>query len=245
MISKTFLQSIISKYYMEGLIESVKWIVNDNNLYINCVSPNKNLVGNIHVKNFNLMDSEFGIYDTTKLNKLISVINKDLDINLNKVGKTYTKLLLSDSQFSINYSLANLKMIDKIPDIEEPNYDIEINLENDDIISMIRAKTALIDANTVIIQPHINEQGENHIEMIFGNNDEYSNKISYYLTQIISNTPKHYKVNYNSDVIKSVMNANKESSRAKMYINLEGLMKIEFDNGEIKSKYFIIQEESY
>lgn len=245
MISKTFLQSIISKYYMEGLIESTKWIVKDNKLYINFLSPNKNLVGNIKVNNFTLIDSEFGIYDTTKLNKLISVINKDLNIEILKSGKTYTKLILSDNQFSINYSLASLSLIDKVPEIEEPEYDIELNLENDDIISIIRAKTALIDANVVSIQPFTTFQGDGHIELIFGNNDDYSNKISYYLTQIIKNTPEHYKVIYNSDLLKGIMNANKEASRAKLYLSLNGIMKIEFDNGEIKSKYFIIQEESY
>ena len=72
MLNKLLLSSIISKYHLGGTIESVAWKIKNQQLEINFISPNKNLVGNINVSNFPLGDSTFGIYDTTKFEKMIS-----------------------------------------------------------------------------------------------------------------------------------------------------------------------------
>ena len=40
MINKILLQSILNKYHL-GVNQSVKWVINDNNLEINFVSPTK------------------------------------------------------------------------------------------------------------------------------------------------------------------------------------------------------------
>jgi hypothetical protein len=244
MIEKSYLQSIISKYYLEGLIDSAKWVIKDNQLVIEFISPNKNLVGKTIVDNFILVDSELGIFDTTKLNKLISITNKSIQLDLVKHGKKCSKLLLSDNQFNINYSLADIMLINKAPQVEEPKYDIEAILENDDIVAMVRAKTALVDTNTIIIQSNETIDGNPQLEFTFGNNDEYSNKISYCVSHLTKNSfNKSYKISYDSELFKLIMNANKEISRGKLYISLEGLMKLEFENNNIKSTYFLIQKE--
>jgi len=246
MIAKTYLQSIISKYYMEGLIDSTKWIIKDNQLIIDFISPNKNLVGKIVVDNFIFVDAELGVFDTTKLNKLISITNRDIQLEAIKAGKKCTKLILSDNQFTISYTLADTMLISKAPQVEEPEYEIEALLENDDILAMIRAKTALTDVNTLIIQPYETIDGKSQLEFIFGNNDEYSNKISYYISQLTKNeVNKTYKISYDLELLKLIMNANKEISRGKLYISLSGIIKLEFENNDIKSTYFLIQNESY
>lgn len=246
MIAKTYLQSIISKYYMENLIDSTKWVIKDNQLTIDFISPNKNLVGKIVVDNFIFTDAEFGVYDTTKLNKLISITGKDIHLEAAKVGRKCTKLIISDNHFNVIYTLADTMLISKVPQVEEPKYEIEAILENDDILAIIRAKTALVDTNVVYIQPYETIDGKNQLEFVFGNNDEFSNKISYYISQISkNNSPQPYKVSYDSEILKLVMNANKEISRGKLYLSLNGLMKLEFENNNIKSTYFLIQNESH
>jgi hypothetical protein len=246
MITKTHLQSIISKYYMEGLIDSTKWIIKDNQLIIDFISPNKNLVGKIVVDNFIFVDSELGIFDTTKLNKLIAITSKDIQLEAVKAGKKCTKLILSDNQFTVSYTLADTMLISKVPQVEEPEYEVEAMLENDDIVAMIKAKTALADVNTVSIQSYETIDGKAQLEFVFGNNDEYSNKISYYISQLTKNeATKNYKVSYDSELLKLIMNANKEISRGKLYLSLNGIIKLEFENNDIKSTYFLIQNESY
>ena len=246
MITKTYLQSIISKYYMEGLIDSVKWVIKDNQLSINFISPNKNLVGNVTISNFNFRDAELGIFDTTKLNKLLAITSKDLKLETIKSGKTFTKLIISDNQFTVNYSLADTMLISKVPQVEEPDYEIEASLSNDDLMAIIKAKTALTDIETVNIKPHSSIEGNQHLELTFGNNDDYSNKISYYIQQISKyNVHKNFNIFYNSELLKLVMNANKEVSRGKLFLSLNGLIKLEFENNDIKSTYFLVQNESH
>ena len=77
MIAKSLLSSIISKYYL-GTNESVKWVVNNNNLEINFISPSKDVIGNVLCKDFQLEDSTLAIYDTIKLNNLISICHCNL-----------------------------------------------------------------------------------------------------------------------------------------------------------------------
>ena len=74
MINKNVLQSIIAKYYLNGLNNQVKWRIKDNTLTI--YAGDKGRVCKVVLKDFNFEDSELGIFDTNKLNKLISKINK-------------------------------------------------------------------------------------------------------------------------------------------------------------------------
>lgn len=246
MITKTHLQSIISKYYMEGLIDSAKWTIKDNQLSINFISPNKNLVGNVTVSNFDFRDADLGIFDTTKLNKLIAITSKNLQLETVKSGKTFTKLIISDNQFTVNYSLADTMLISKVPQVDEPNYEIEASLSNDDLMAIIKAKTALVDVETVNIKSYSSIEGNQQLELVFGNSDDYSNKISYYIQQISKyEAHRDFNIFYNSELLKLVMNANKEVSRGKLFLSLSGLIKLEFENDDIKSTYFLVQNESH
>jgi hypothetical protein len=231
---------------MEGLIDSAKWIIKDNQLSVNFISPNKNLVGNVTVSNFDFRDAELGIFDTTKLNKLLAITSKDLQIETVKAGKTFTKLLISDNQFNVNYSLADTMLISKVPQVDEPDYEIEASLNNDDLMAIIKAKTALVDVETVNFKSYSSIEGKPQLELVFGNNDDYSNKISYYIQQITKyDIHRDFSIFYNSEILKSIMNANKEVSRGKLFLSLNGLIKLEFENNDIKSTYFLVQNESH
>lgn len=52
MISKHDLQSVIGKYHLNGLVESVKWTIEDNALNIDFQSPNKDMIGHVNHTNF-------------------------------------------------------------------------------------------------------------------------------------------------------------------------------------------------
>jgi hypothetical protein len=90
MINKSELQSIISKYYLGGLIESVRWVTNDKHLNISFDSPNREMKGTITHKDFPLDDSEIGIADTNKLTKLLAITSGLIQIRLESTHKVYT-----------------------------------------------------------------------------------------------------------------------------------------------------------
>ena len=72
----------------------------------------------------------------------------------------------------------------------------------------------------------------------------HSNKISYYLSNFIqNNVPSDFKLGFNSELFKEILSVNKDADNAKLCINLEGLMKLEFETESTKSTYYIVSKE--
>ena len=99
MINKLKLVSIINKYYL-GTNESVKWDIKDNSLNIEFMTPSKDVIGNLTCNDFELEDSKLAIYDTKKLQNLISICSGDLLLEFEKTKEIYTKLNISDLNFN-------------------------------------------------------------------------------------------------------------------------------------------------
>jgi hypothetical protein len=245
MINKLDLQSIISKYYLNSMNEAVRWDIQDNKLTIKFTAPDKTMIGIVTCDKFELEDSSIGISNTTQLNKLLNITNGYLDLTYQKHHKLISKLIIADNQFTLNYALADTMIIPKAGEyIGDDQYNIKANLDNESINAIVKAKSALADTDTVVFKPFINDDGDLQLEMLFGGNIEYSNKVSFYLPDITThNLPVDFKVHYNSNLIREIMYCNKDVANCVMGINLEGIMELSFDNGSIKSKYFIVAKE--
>ena len=64
MISKTVLQSVINKYYL-GLNESVKWVIENNSMYVDFMAPTRDVIGKVTCKDFPLEDSKLAKWIVT------------------------------------------------------------------------------------------------------------------------------------------------------------------------------------
>ena len=245
MINKLDLQSIISKYYLNGMNEAVKWEIKDNNLTIKFTAPDRSMVGVVTYEGFELEDSEVGISNTTQLNKLLAITNGYLNLEYFKQHKLITKLIIADNQFTLNYALADTMIIPKAGEyVGDGQYNIEAMLDNESINAIVKAKSALADTDTVVFKPFTNADGDLQLEMLFGGNIEHSNKVSFYLPDIeTNNLPDNFKAHYNSNLIKEIMYCNKDVSSGVMGINLDGVMRLYFDNGNLKSEYFVVAKE--
>ena len=102
MISKSQLTSVISKYYLNGLNNQVKWRIKDKQLTIYAGEAGR--VCKVVLNNFQIEDAEIGVFDTNKLSKLISITNGDLVLTLEKLKAIYTKLHNADENFDLTYS---------------------------------------------------------------------------------------------------------------------------------------------
>lgn len=245
MINKTDLKSVISKYHIGGLVEQVKWEIKDNNLLVKFMSPSKEMLGEVKCSKFPLDDCSFGISNTTQLVKLIDITKDVIQLNTVKVGKICSKLLLADNQFQLNYALADILTIPKTGETNfEESYNIVTTLDSEAINSIIKAQGALTNSETVVIQPSLSADGEHELELTFGGDVEYANKVSFYLPNLTEqNVPPQYKLHYNSELIKEILYCNKDMVSGTLSINLEGLIKLEFQNGIINSTYYLVQKE--
>ena len=245
MISKFELLSVINKYYLNGINEAVKWDIKDKSITIKFTSPTKEMIGEVTHNKFELPDSTVGISNTTQLLKLISTTGGEVMLNYIKNNKIFSKLIISDNKFTINYNLADILTIPKSVNYTGPEeYNLETELNTEIINALIKAKSALPESTTVILTPMLSLDGEFQLELMFGGDIEYANKISYFISNFVQkDLPSQFTLGFGSDLLKEILNVNKEATKAKMSINLEGLMKLEFETENIKSIYYIVKKD--
>ena len=243
MINKVELQSVINKYYLNGLVEAVKWDIKDNNLNIKFTAPTREMIGEISHDNFKLENSSFGISNTSQLLKLINITAGEVLLSFIKSNKIFNKLIIADQQFTVNYSLADILTIPKTGAYNgSSEFEIELELTNEIISALIKAKSALAESTTVVINPYSSLDGDPQLELTFGGDIEYANKVSYYLN-INKNTNQDFELAFNSDLLKEILSCNKDATESKMYVNLEGLIKLEFKTDKTTSTYYIVKKD--
>ena len=241
MISKSQLTSVISKYYLNGLNNQVKWRIKDKILTIYAGEAGR--VCKVVLNNFQIEDAEIGVFDTNKLSKLISITNGDLVLTLEKLKSVYTKLHIADENFDLTYSLADTLILGKNTYYNDPDegYEVELDLSSEDIDHLIKAKNALSDVDNMLITTNVDFDGNNICEIIFGDNTGFSNKISYKMNGNIKDTT--ISIPFNSDIFKDILNANKDQNMGSLKLSKTGILKFNFNSDDIESEYFIARNE--
>lgn len=238
MINKLTLQSVINKYYL-GLNESVKWSISNNNLEINFMTPTKDVIGSVVCEDFELENASLAIYDTKKLQNLISICNGDLLLELEKTNKVFTKLKISDMNFNLNYALSDPLLIDKVGTVNIPDWVVELDLTPEDIENVIKAKSALAGIDNMLVTTTQDLDGNDVVEFVFGDESGHNNKITYQIAGDIKE--QNMKLPFNSDMLKTILQANKDMDGGKLYLSTMGLMRLEFSNNGISSEYFMVR----
>lgn len=240
MISKSKVQNIINKYYLD-LNEQVTWEIKDRELSIDFMSPSKDLIGNITCEDFDLENCSLPIFETKKLASLINICSGDLVLELDKEYEIISKLKISDKDFSLSYSLADSLLIGRTGRVESPDeWDITISLTKEDIRNLVKAKGALLDVDNMLIKSFKTEDQTPVCKFIFGDESGYSNKITYQIPGVM--TDFDIEIPFSSTIFRSILKSNKEADEGHILIFAEGLMKLEFVEEGIKSNYFLVRK---
>jgi hypothetical protein len=241
MIHKNKLLSFISKYYLNGLSNQVKWRIKDGKLLVYAGEAGR--VCRVELDNFPLEDGELGIFDTHKLSKLISITSGELMLSVDKVKSIFTKLYLQDANYTLIYSLADVLILGKNTYYNDPEkWVIELNLTQDDVDHLIKAKNALSDVSNMLITTSTDLDGTPICEFIFGDNTGFSHKITYPIsTGIISISDLNLP--FDSDVFRDILSSNKDQDSCTLKISQDGILKLNFDSTDLKSEYFMARNE--
>ena len=236
-MEKQSLVSIIDKYYLNGIGEKVKWTVKDNTVTIKTFSPTKDMVG-IVTAPFEFPDSEFVIFDTSKFLKLVGICNQFLTMDIQFEGKIATKLLLADSEYNLEYALANLMLAPNVNfTVSEFESDYEFTIDNEFINTWIKAKKAL-NSDTTIIKAYTNEDGEAKVNFTLGEPEGHSNKIQFELP--LSNLAmESTTLKFNADYLKAIFDAN-YGATGNAYVSNDGAMKLDFMTKDFQQSSYII-----
>ena len=165
----------------------------------------------------------------------------DVIINVEKTHKVPTKLQIEDSNFSLQYSLADPFIIQTTPAISEPEYDITFEVNSEFIMRFAKAKGAL-GANTKEIfrmSTAVNDEGNKIVKIILGEPTSHSNKVEF-TTEASFNEMHIGYLSFNSAYVKEILNASKDDLvEAKGYISTQGLLKLELTTETGKAIYYL------
>ena len=240
-MQKQTLTSVIDKYHLNGIVESVKWNIKDKNITVDFITPMKNLVGKVISPNFDLDDTDLGIYNTSQFNKIVKIMDNKVVLGLIKspYGKPL-ELTLADNQYDLNYYLSDLMLIESVPAINEPaSYDAEANIDSDFISKFANAKKALGDVKQFTIKDELNSENMKDLVIVIGDGNGYANKIKF-------KTPCESMFGLNelpfpADVMMELLKANEEADSGTIQISQEGLMKVSFKEESIESVYYLVR----
>lgn len=235
-MEKSKLNTFISKYTLAGIIESVKWEVADGVLSTSFISDDKSLLGNVSVATSEFEDVEFGIYDTSKLIKMLSVLNEDIDVSLQSGGDNkFVSLKLKDEKITENYMLSDLSVIPVVPSLKKlPDFNIEINLDDSFVSRFIKAKNALNDESKFTF---ISKGGKSTI--VLGHSNVNSNNIS---IGVETNTVDDIEpVSFSANSLKEILVANRDATESKLVLSTQGLAHISFKFDEFESNYYLVK----
>jgi len=237
-MEKQKLNHFVSKYNLAGLVESVKWESKDGSLTTSFISDDKSVLGNVTMKEFEGSDATFGVYDTTKLTKMLSILDSDIDFSIQDIDSKAVSLKFKDGSTSVNYMLADLSVIPNVPDLKQlPPFNAQIKLDSNFISKFIRAKGALADENNFTF---VCKDGKSQI--ILGHSNINTNRISIDVDATCEGDVD--AISFSATYLKEILVANKEATDATLQISSQGLSHIHFEIDNYESNYFLVEIQS-
>ena len=234
-MEKQKLNRFVQKYTLAGLVESVKWETKDNALTTSFISDDKSVLGKVTMTEFNFNDTTFGVYDTSKLTKMLSVLGDAVDFEIADVDGKAVSLKFKDGSTSVNYMLADLSVIPNVPDLKKlPDFNIKIKLDENFISKFIRAKSALTDENNFTF---VVKNGK--AQIILGHSNINTNRISIDVEGEVEGDVN--PISFSATYLKEILVANKEAKDATLNISSQGLSHIHFEAGEYTSDYYLVE----
>ena len=234
-MEKQQLNRFVSKYNLAGLVESVKWESKEGSLTTSFISDDKSVLGNVTMKEFEGTDATFGVYDTTKLTKMLSILDSDVDFSIQDIDGKAVSLKFKDGSTSVNYMLADLSVIPNVPDLKQlPEFTTEIKLDTNFISKFIRAKSALADENNFTF---LCKDGKGQI--ILGHSNINTNRISIDVDCTCQGDVD--PISFSATYLKEILVANKDASDATLKISSQGLSHIHFEVDKYESNYYLVE----
>ncbi len=149
--------------------------------------------------------------------------------------------ILKDSNYELFYPLSDPNIINQVPEVNEPkDYDIVIDFTEDFIGRFTKVKNAFTECKEFSIEEVTDSfTGNSNILFTIGESGNHSNKISFELK--MDKTVCLDLMRFNFDNMREILMANKEIQTGRLSIYNEGLMKVEFTNNLVQTKYFLVK----
>ena len=237
-MEKNRINRFVQRYNLAGLIESVKWDVTDETLETSFISDDKSVLGKVSTTDFNFKNGSYGVYDTTKLTKMLSVLSNDVDIDTVDIGGKTVSLNISDKGTTATYMLADLTVIPAVPDLKQlPDFDVDISIDSTFVTKFNKAKSALSDEKNFTFEC---KDGVGKITL--GHSNVNTNRISIAVDCKCNGDID--PISFSAEFLKEILNSNRDAKSASLKISTQGLAHLNFEVDSYKSEYYLVQIQS-
>ena len=229
-MEKVKFDGFINRYNLGGEVESVMVKSEGTNLSVRMISDDKTLLGDVSVSNADFPNGEFGIYTTSQLKGLLSVLDNAIEVE-----EVTGALKFSDKGTKMQYMLAAPSVIPAVPDLKAlPPFNVEITLNDEFVNKFIKSKGALADADTFTFTCK-----DNKGEIILGYSSINSNRISISVDCKCDGDTD--PIAFSAKYLKAILLANKGSNTSSLKISSQGLAHLNFVDGDYTSNYYLVE----
>ena len=232
-MEKSKLQSFINRYYLAGNCEAV--ILKEQTDSIGCelIDMDQTVVGKIKWNTAPFMTGMLGINHTGALIKMLGALGENITIDVkDAAGKNYA-MKISEGSTQATFMLADTTVIPAVPSINaEPDYVIEIPVNEEFISKFIKAKNALPDAKNFAVQVK-----DGTIKFIINYTTVNADNITFEVGTTTSADME--PVCFSADKLKEVLVANRGDS-GQLKVSPDGLSRINFTGSDFDSTYWLV-----
>ena len=228
-MNKKELLGFISRYSLGGNVESVKWKSDGDTLITNFVSTDKTLKGIIKGKVGNITNDEIGIFETSQLIRMLTILQDDMDVSTSK-----TSLMFRDKFTNFSYVLSDLDVIPKVPKLKmTPSFTATIKITDHFVDRFVKSYGALPDSDFFTIEADVIGK-----QLMFGYSNTNTNRISFDIeTDSDINT-----IHFSSNLVREILVANK-GTEGTLEISPVGLARLKFKNNLYESEYLLVNKQ--
>lgn len=239
-MEKKLLESFIKKYSLGGNIEKARVKCTDKGLSTNTISDEKNCLCLVSLKKFDAFgDTEFGVHDTSKLKKLLSVLSDTIEVSVNENSGKVTSLTLADDKIQVQYCTADLSVVQAAPSLKQlPEFNCEILIDEEFVNKFIKSRDALdSDTFTLLIK-------KDKLNLVIGYSSINSNRITLNVKTLNGLDKVENPINFSAKYLKEVLSANLECEQSKLRVSDKGLANISFETDIFKADYYIVASQT-
>ena len=232
-MEKSKLQSFINRYYLAGNCEAVTLKEAEQSITCELIDMDQTVVGKIKWNTAPFMKGMLGINHTGALIKMLGAVGENISIDVKEAaGKNYA-MKISEGTTQATFMLADTTVIPAVPTINaEPDYLVQIAVNDEFISKFIKAKNALPDAKNFAVQV------QNGIIKFIIN---YTTVNSDNITFEVGTSPgvDMEPVCFSADKLKEVLVANR-GDVGQLHVSPDGLSRIDFVGADFESSYWLV-----
>jgi|TARA_B100000131_G_scaffold186288_1_gene179335 hypothetical protein len=232
-VKNNSLGRFISKYHLDSAVASSKWKLNKETLSARFMTEDRTLLGEVKLNNFkcDAIDGEtLGIYNTDQLVKLLSVLDDDVEVKYN-----FPYLHINDTKSKVSYVLSDLSIIPDAPTMKTaPNYDIELEMDNNFRNKFVKGKGALADVETFTL---VKNGSADTINVIIGHSSIATNNCT---IPVKTNNTEVPLMSFNAKYLKSIFTANRDAKECTMKVSSDGLARLSFKADDFSVEYYMV-----